>query len=142
AAPPARRRLPPVALAAGVLLLAAAALAVAFALGRGNGAIGVEPITSASAPPTVAPTPTATPAPEWLAGLVEEVAKDCGGGTEATIAAEEAMASMTEEEAKVYAEDQKRICKEAAEGGGGGGGGGGNRGGGGNGNGNGRGNDD
>ncbi len=138
--PPTRRRVPPAALmAVGVLLLAVAALAVAFGLGRGDGAIGVEPIASASVSPTVEPTPTATPTPEWLAKLVEEIAKECGDGTEATIAGEEAMASMTEEDAKAYAEEQKDACKEAGEGEGGGGGG---DGGGGNGNGNGRGNDD
>ena len=136
--PPTRRQVPPAALvAAGVLLLAVAALAVAFGLGRGDGAIGVEPIASASVSPTVAPTPTATPTPEWLAKLVEEIAKECGDGAEATIAADEAMASMTEEDAKAYAEEQKDACKEAREGEGGGGDGGG-----GNGNGNGRGNDD
>jgi hypothetical protein len=134
---------PPAALVtAGVLLLAVAALAVAFGLGRGDGAIGVEPIASASVSPTVAPTPTATPRPEWVARLVEDVAKECGDGTEATIAAAEAMASMTEEDAKAYAEEQKDACKEAAEDGEGGGGDRGGGGGGGNGNGNGRGNDD
>ncbi|HEX7195247.1 MAG TPA: serine/threonine-protein kinase [Candidatus Limnocylindria bacterium] len=143
-APP-RRRLPFAAVAiVGLLLLAGVALASAFGLGRSDGAIGGEPIASASA--SASPSPTATPRPEWLAKLVEDVAKECGEGTALTLEAEEAMASMTEEDAKAYAEDQRDACKEAADGDGeeGEGGGGGNAGGngGGNGNGNGRGNDD
>jgi serine/threonine protein kinase len=119
-------------LAAVAALLVVAVLA-AFATGRPDAT--ADPTPSAS-PPSAAPT-ASPPPPEWLAGLVDKVAKDCGG--EAATAAESEMVAMAEDEAKEYADARIEECKDQ---GGGGGGGNGNGRGGGNGNGNGRGNDD
>jgi serine/threonine protein kinase len=119
-------------LAAVAALLVVAVLA-AFATGRPDATADPTPSASpASAAPTASPPP-----PEWLAGLVDKVAKDCGG--EAATAAESEMVAMAEDEAKEYADARIEECKDQ---GGGGGGGNGNGRGGGNGNGNGRGNDD
>jgi eukaryotic-like serine/threonine-protein kinase len=118
---------------AAVAALLVVAVLVAFATGRPDAT--ADPTPSAS-PPSAAPT-ASPPPPEWLAGLVDKVAKDCGA--EAATAAESEMVAMAEDEAKEYADARIEECKDQ---GGGGGGGNGNGRGGGNGNGNGRGNDD
>jgi uncharacterized membrane protein YgcG len=106
-------------------------------LGLGGDPPAVEAPTSAAPTPVVTPSSTLVPTavPAWLAKRVEELAKECGP----TIAAEAeaVMATMTEEQAKDYAEERVKACKEAREGegdgngGGGGNGNGGGRGGGG-----------
>ncbi|MDQ3691802.1 MAG: serine/threonine protein kinase [Chloroflexota bacterium] len=134
-----RRRLPLVllgALAASLLLVGAAV--VVSGLGPGPDTIGGPPATATA---TATPIPTATPAPpppEWLAGLVERVAKDCGD--ELADEARAVMIVMSEDEAKDHADEQARACKASEDGGGGDG----DRGGNGRGdeNGNSRGNDD
>ncbi|MEO7296881.1 MAG: serine/threonine-protein kinase [Candidatus Limnocylindria bacterium] len=97
--------------ALAVLLLLVGAAVVASGLGPGDDAIGGGSSPGASL--TSTPTPTATPAPappEWLAGLVEKVAKDCGD--DIASAAEAEMAVMTEDQAKDYADEQVRVCKD------------------------------
>jgi len=109
-----------------LLLLVGAAL-VASGLGPGDDTIGGEPsptVSPTSAPtsaPTVSPTsaPTATPAPapaapEWLDGLVDKVARDCGDDIAA--AAEGEMAVMPEDQAKDYADEQISACKDDDDG--------------------------
>jgi eukaryotic-like serine/threonine-protein kinase len=130
----ARRPLRLAPILAGLAALAAIAVLVAFAANRTDPAADVAP--SASAPAVAAtPSPSSTPPPEWLAKLVEEVAKECDA--EAAEAAEADMAAMTEEEAKEHRDALVEQCKDARGDDGGGG-----NGGGGNGGGNGRGNDD
>jgi len=140
--PPARRR--PLALIAALaaLLLLAVAAVVASDLGPGDGAIGGEssPTVSVSVAPASTPTPAFTPTPtptppDWLAGLVEKVAKDCGD--EVAAEAEAEMALTTEDQAKDYADERVGACKDDDEDGGDDGPGNGS----GNGNGNGRGDD-
>jgi len=76
-------------------------------IGLGGGAIDAQPSTS----PTVVPsTPAPTPPPEWLAGLVEKVAKDCGPDLAAQVEIE--MAAMTEEGAEDYADQVIQACKD------------------------------
>ena len=133
---PMRRPLRIAPILAGLAALAAIAVLVAFAANRPDPAADAAPSASASVDAT--PVPTPTPPPEWLAGLVEEVEKDCG--TNAAEAAEADMAAMTEDEAKEYTDARVEECKDDDEGGGGRGGGNGRGNGGGNGNG--RGNDD
>jgi hypothetical protein len=124
--------------ALAALLLLVGAAVVANGLGPGDDGIGGASSPSASANSTPIETPPPTPAPpEWLAGLVEKVAKNCGA--ELVAEAEAEMAVMTEDEAKDYAAEETRACKKAADDDEGDGGGNGR--GGGNGNGNG-GNDD
>jgi hypothetical protein len=142
AGPPARRRrLALIGALAGLLLLAVAAV-VASGLGPGDGAIGGEssPTVSASVAPASTPTPTTPPTPtptppDWLVGLVEKIAKDCGD--EVAAEAEAEMALTTEDQAKDYADEQIMACKDDKNGGDDGPGNGS-----GNGNGEGRGNDD
>lgn len=92
-------------------------------IGLGGGALDAQPSTS----PTVVPsTPAPTPPPEWLAGLVEKVAEDCGPDLAAQVEIE--MAAMTEEAAEDYADQVVKACKDEEEGGNGNGNGRGNRG--------------
>jgi eukaryotic-like serine/threonine-protein kinase len=112
---------------AGLAALAAIAVLVAFAANRANPAADVGPSASASAV-AATPSPSSTP-PEWLAKLVEEVAKECDADT-AEIA-EAKMAAMTEEQAKEHRDALVEQCKDERRGGNGRGNGG-----------NGRGNDD
>ena len=142
ARPPSERRraLPVVPIIAALAAVLVVAVLAAFAAGRPDAAAEPEPTASSSAaPPTAAPSTASPPPPDWLAGLVEKVEKDCGGDQAA--AAEAEMADMTEEEAKEYADGLVKACKEGEGGGGGGGGGNGNGRGGGNGNGSGNGGD-
>ena len=109
ATPPSRTR--PLVLigALAALLLLVGAAVVANGLGPGDDTIGGDPSPTAAATST----PTATPAPappEWLAGLVEKVAKDCGDDIATSAGAE--MAVMTEDQAKDYAEEQVSVCKD------------------------------
>lgn len=150
AGPPTRRRRLALIGALAALLLLAVAAVVTSGLGPGDGAIGGESsptvfasVAPASTPtpaftPTPASTPTPTPTPpptppDWLAGLVEKIAKDCGD--EVAAEAEAEMALTTEDQAKDYADERIRACKDDENGGDGGPGNG-------SGNGNGRGNDD
>lgn len=94
----------------GTLALAAIAMMVAFATNRPDAATDAGPSTSASSA-VATPSPTTPPPPEWLAGLVEKVEKECGAGVAATAEAE--MAAMTEDEAKAYADALVKACKEA-----------------------------
>ena len=146
AVPPAghgRRRGVPVALLAiGALLLLG--LAGAFILGNLQGdppAVGEEPSASASQAPSTSQAPSATPAPtappEWLAGVLEELTKDCGAEMAAEMEAE--LALMSEDQAEETVDGLTDACKEQGRGNGNGGNGG--NGGEGNG-GDGRGNDD
>jgi len=117
-----RSRLVALAALAAVLVLVAFGLAY---LGPGIGRTGTP---GSGATPTVAPTPAATPvAAEWLPGLVEDVARRCD--QEATSEAEAVMATMSEEEARDYADEVAKDCRRDDRGNGNG-----------NGNGNGRGN--
>ncbi|MGQ0607669.1 MAG: serine/threonine-protein kinase [Chloroflexota bacterium] len=104
--------------ALALLLLLVGAAVVANGLGPGQDAIGGEPSApaAASAAPAATPTPAPPTPPPWLAGLVEDVAKDCGD--EIVAQAEAEMAAMTEDEAKDRADDVIRACKEDDEGGG------------------------
>jgi serine/threonine protein kinase len=126
AIPSARARWWPLAIIAALatLLVVAAVLAMASGLRPGGDAFGGQPTPTATV--SAAPAPTPTPVPAWLADLVEKVAKDCGD--ELAADAEAAMAPMTEDEAKDYADEQVQACKDEDRGGG-------------NGNGNGRGDD-
>ena len=128
--PPRRpRRVAPILL--GLAALAAIAVLAAFAVNRPEAAAD-------NASPSASASPVASsPDPEWLAGLVEKVEKDCG--SDAAAAAETEMASMSEDEAKDYANARVEGCKDDDDDGGGGNGNGRGDGGG---NGNGRGNDD
>ena len=140
AAPSARRPMRIAPILAGLAALAVIAVLVAFVANRPDAAADAAPSASASASAEATPEPTSTPPPEWLAKLVEEVAKECEAA-EADMAAIEAdMATMTEEEAKDYRDALVEQCKDARgdDGGGNGGRGGGDGGG----NGGGRGNDD
>jgi hypothetical protein len=132
-----RRALPIVPIVAAIAAILVVAVLAAFAANRPDPAADADPTPS----PSTAPAATASPPPpDWLAGLVEKVEKDCGAD-EAT-AAEAVMTDMTEDEAKDYAGGLVKACKEADEGGGSDGGNGSGRGGGnGNGNGNGNGGD-
>jgi eukaryotic-like serine/threonine-protein kinase len=133
AGPAGRPRWPRVAIGAlAVLLIGVLAVAMAPRPPVAE-TVGGEATPSA---PSATPSPTPTALPEWLAGVVEKVARECGDGVAAE--AEAVMAAMTPDEAKDYADEQADTCKEAEEGGGGGNGNG-NRGEGG---GNGRGGDD
>ena len=125
ASPPGRRPLVLIGALAALLLLVGAAV-VASGLGPGDDAIGGGSSPSASATSTPIETPTPTPAPpEWLAGLVEKIAKDCGDDIASAAGAD--MAVMTEDQAKDYADEQVRGCKDDdGEGGEGNGRGGGN----------------
>jgi eukaryotic-like serine/threonine-protein kinase len=137
AAPPTRRRLRALPLMAAAALIGLVVVGAATRLGLGGDPPAVEAPTSAAPTPVVTPSSTLVPTavPAWLAKRVEELAKECGP----TIAAEAeaVMATMTEEQAKDYAEERVKACKEAREGegdgngGGGGNGNGGGRGGGG-----------
>ena len=127
AASSAPRRIVPI--LAGVAVLAALLVLVAFAANR-PGPAGDVALPSASAD-----APSSTPDPEWLADLVAKVEKDCGSDIADT--AEADMRTMEEDEAKDHADALVEECKDE-DGGGGNGRGNGN----GNGNGNGRGKDD
>ena len=143
AAPPARRRgrrrASALALAIGALLLLGLAGAFVLAnLSADPPAVGGEPSASASQAPSA--TPAATAPPEWLAKVLEDLAKDCTG--EFATEMEAQLATMSEEDAKETVDQLTEACKEEG-GGGGNSGNNGNGGGNGNGgNGNGRGNDD
>ena len=136
--PDGRRRrggVPAVALAIGALLLLG--LAGAFILGNLPGdppALAEEPSPSASQAPPATPAPTAPP--EWLAKVLEDLAKDCGD--ELAVEMEAELASMSEEQADETVDGLIDACKEQNRGGGNGGNGNGGNGG----TGNGRGNDD
>jgi eukaryotic-like serine/threonine-protein kinase len=112
---------------AGIAVLGGAAL-----VGGGlNGGIGDE-APSASTPAVATP----SPAPEWLAELLNEVRKHCGDDAVTAAAAE--LTGLSREDAQERVKQLEEACKEAREGQGGGNGegrGNGN----GNGNGNGRG---
>ena len=122
------RRVAPILL--GLAALAAIAVLAAFAANRPG--VAVDDASPSVPPASVAPSVAPSVEPAWLAGLVEKVEKDCGPDGAAT--AETEMSSMSEEEAKDYADARVKECKDDD--------GGGNGGGNGNGNGNGRGNDD
>ena len=141
--PPGRQRrdgAPALALAIGALLLLG--LAGAFILGNLPGdppAVGEEPSASAIQAPSATPAPTAPP--EWLAKILEDLAKDCGD--ELAIEMEAELALMSEDQADDTVDGLADACKEEGRGGGNGGNGNGGNGNGGNGgDGNGRGNDD
>ncbi|MGI8998458.1 MAG: serine/threonine-protein kinase [Candidatus Limnocylindria bacterium] len=132
AGPPARRR--PLALIGALvaLLLLAGAAVMASALGPGDGAIGGESSPTISA--SIASASTPAPAlPDWLAGLVAKIAKECGDEVAAEAQAE--MVLTTEDQAEAYADEQVSACKDDEDDRGGGNGQG-------RGNDNGRGNDD
>jgi eukaryotic-like serine/threonine-protein kinase len=130
----ATRRLLP--LLVGLGALAAVMVLVAFAANRPPAA-GDVALPSASVG-----SPSAPVDPEWLAGLVGKIEKECGA--DAAQAAESELRAMEESEAREVADALIESCKDDDDGGDGNGNGNGNgRGnGGGNGNGNGRGNDD
>jgi serine/threonine-protein kinase len=74
--------------------------------------------TGADTSPTVVPTQTAAPsaspeasaAPEWLAGLVEDVREACGDGAAAEAEAE--MSTMSRGQARKHARDLTKECRE------------------------------
>ena len=103
--PPAPRAgwLLPVAALAALVIVGAAALA---ALRPEAGA----PLASSEATPSPTATVPATPVvAEWLQALVDQVARRCD--EETTSEAEEAMATMNEEEARDYADELAKECR-------------------------------
>ena len=96
-------------IAALVLILALGGLAFAI--------VGNQPPAATDGSPTPGLTTAPTPAPEWLAKLLDELRKECGQEEAAAHAPE--LATLSEEEAKEVADDLKEQCKEAREEGGG-----------------------
>ena len=112
APPPGRRRMAAWPLGAAVAL-AGLVLLAAIVLGNGIPGTGSTP---SSSPTATEASPTPPPTPDWLAGLVSDVAKHCGEQRAAEVATE--LESMTEEQAASYAEEIVDACKDENRGGG------------------------
>lgn len=107
---PASSRARPIAMLAGLIVLVLLTGIGLAGLARQDGTGGAQ----VSASPTVAsasPTTTATPAPPWLAELINEIGKECS--PEITTQAEAEMAAMSEERAHDYAEELVDACKDS-----------------------------
>ncbi len=104
--------------AAALLAVLVLAGFVVAGLGDPGASVGQESLEPA--PPSASP--SATPAPTWLDGLVRKVEKACG--TDAAAAARSDLATMNEEDAKDVADELADACKKAGRGNGNGNGGG------------------
>jgi len=114
------RRLVAIFLLLAVLVLGGAVLA---ALVSDPVDVGVDASAPASTPlpPTAVPSalpPTAVPIPAWIDRLSDKVHKECDDATAAE--ADAAMLTMSEADAKRYADDLAKDCKEGRRGRGGG----------------------
>ena len=109
---------PPPARRAGLLLTVAALAALVIVGGVALAALrpgAGPPLASTEATPSPTATVPATPVvAEWLPGLVDQVARRCD--EETTSDAEEQMATMSEEEARDYADELAKECRRNGRG--------------------------
>ena len=95
----------------GLVVLAGLAVVAAIVLGNAIPGTG-----STASPSPTASTPAPTPTPEWLAGLLSDVAKHCGDERVAEVAGE--LEAMSEEQAADSVEEIVDACKDESRGGG------------------------
>ena len=102
--PPSGRRLAPALIAAVVL----SALVVVALLAFGGPSVGL-PNVGASPTPSTAPTPS--PTPDWLPGLLDELARACGSDAQPPD-----VSGLSEKEAKQAFDDAIAVCDKGKPG--------------------------